>query len=269
MSQATGKAEPSHSDGVILKGTRRGLRIVLDETSSLEELVAALRRKLWPARRFFAGATATLEAGQRQATWAEWSLLLRTLRECGLRVADSPTEPDAQPEDGPESLRRSWRETDGGVRAVVGSARLTAELARAIGALASRVRGGPAVPPDRTLLVRRTLRSGQRIAYDGHVVVVGDVNPGAEVVASGDIVVMGSLRGVAHAGARGEESAVVVALQLQPLQLRIAHRVARAPDEPLAERGPEIARVRDGVVEVEPLAGILEEGTSAWRGASS
>ena len=107
------------------------------------------------------------------------------------------------------------------------------------------------------------------MAYDGHVVVVGDVNPGAEVVASGDIVVMGALRGVAHAGARGEEAAVVVALQLQPLQLRIAHRVARSPDEPLAGRGPEIARIRNGVVEVEPFAGILEEGTSAWQGASS
>ncbi|MCY0881085.1 MAG: hypothetical protein OWS74_03735, partial [Firmicutes bacterium] len=33
-----------------------------------------------------------------------------------------------------------------------------------------------------TLLIRRTLRSGQHIRFYGHVVVLGDVNPGAEIV---------------------------------------------------------------------------------------
>lgn len=269
MLEATGRAGPQGDDVVILKGSRRGLRIVLDERASVEELVAALRRKLWPARRFFAGATATLETGRRQATWAEWSLLLRTLRECGLRVADGPAEADPPADGGGRGAPPGLPAPEPGVRAVVGSARLTSEVSRAFAALGGRLRGGHAITPDRTLLVKRTLRSGQRIAYDGHLVVVGDVNPGAEVVASGDIVVMGALRGMAHAGARGEEGAVVVALQLQPLQLRIAHRVARAPDEPLTARGPEVARIRGGVVEVEPLAGILEEGAWAWRGASS
>ncbi|MBC7106160.1 MAG: septum site-determining protein MinC, partial [Firmicutes bacterium] len=75
---------------------------------------------------------------------------------------------------------------------------------------------------DQTILVRRTLRSGQRLCYNGNVVILGDVNPGAEVVAAGNVIVMGVLRGVVHAGANGNEEAVVLAFRLRPTQLRIA-----------------------------------------------
>jgi len=110
---------------------------------------------------------------------------------------------------------------------------------------------GPRVDED-TILVRRTLRSGQSIHYDGNVVVLGDVNPGAEIIASGNIVVMGALRGVAHAGATGDEEAVVTAFRLQPTQLRIASHITRAPDgnHPGPDR-PETARIKDGEVIIE------------------
>jgi septum site-determining protein MinC len=103
-----------------------------------------------------------------------------------------------------------------------------------------------------TMLVKRTLRSGQRIRFAGNVVVLGDVNPGAEVVAAGDIVVMGTLRGVAHAGATGVTDAIVAAFRLHPTQLRVAGVIGRAPDG-LSPRpdAPEVARVRDGVLVVE------------------
>ncbi|MBI4674441.1 MAG: septum site-determining protein MinC [Chloroflexi bacterium] len=98
----------------------------------------------------------------------------------------------------------------------------------------------------------RTLRSGQTIRYAGHVVVMGDVNPGAEIVAWGDVLVWGKLRGMVHAGASGNERAVVCALLLTPSQLRIGSHIARAPDqvEPIP-RGPEIARVREGRIFIE------------------
>jgi len=99
-----------------------------------------------------------------------------------------------------------------------------------------------------TLMIRRTLRSGQRVHFQGNVVVVGDVNPGAEITAAGDIVVMGWLRGVAHAGAYGNVRAMVSAFRLNPTQLRIAHLIARAPDD--VDEGlpevPEFAEVREG-----------------------
>ena len=63
---------------------------------------------------------------------------------------------------------------------------------------------------------------------------MGDVNPGARVSASGDVMVWGRLRGIAHAGQDGDREARIIALQLRPLQLRIADQVARGPeDEPL------------------------------------
>ncbi|NMP21242.1 septum site-determining protein MinC [Sulfobacillus harzensis] len=99
-----------------------------------------------------------------------------------------------------------------------------------------------------TLLIRRTLRSGQRVRFYGNVVVLGDVNPGAEITAGGDIVVMGWLRGLAHAGAEGDGQAIVAAFRLNPTQLRIGHVIGRAPDqgEAVLPDVPEVAEVRDG-----------------------
>jgi septum site-determining protein MinC len=101
---------------------------------------------------------------------------------------------------------------------------------------------------DPTLLVRRTLRSGQRVRYFGNVVVLGDVNPGAEITAGGDIIVMGWLRGLAHAGAGGNDRAMVSAFRLNPTQLRIGQYIGRAPDqgEAVLPNIPEFAEVRDG-----------------------
>ncbi|HBN97146.1 MAG TPA: septum site-determining protein MinC, partial [Firmicutes bacterium] len=99
--------------------------------------------------------------------------------------------------------------------------------------------------------VRRTIRSGQRLHYDGNVVVMGDVNPGAEIVCTGDILVLGSLRGVAHAGVEGKVDATVFAFRLEPTQLRIAHVISRAPDEKLPQpSGPEIARVVENSIQL-------------------
>ncbi|OPY57775.1 MAG: Septum site-determining protein MinC [Pelotomaculum sp. PtaU1.Bin035] len=105
---------------------------------------------------------------------------------------------------------------------------------------------------ENTILVQRTLRSGQSIHYNGNVVVLGDINPGAEIAATGNIIVMGALRGVVHAGAGGDENAVVMAFHLQPTQLRIANHITRPPDnEAVDPNHPEMARIKDGVVTIE------------------
>ncbi len=104
---------------------------------------------------------------------------------------------------------------------------------------------------EQTLLVRRTLRSGQKLHYDGNVVVMGDVNPGAEVACTGDIIVLGSLRGVAHAGIADRVDAMVFAFRLEPTQLRIAHYISRSPDEKEPQPlGPEVARVVDNMIQI-------------------
>jgi|PlaIllAssembly_1097288.scaffolds.fasta_scaffold503343_2 septum site-determining protein MinC len=101
------------------------------------------------------------------------------------------------------------------------------------------------------IVVRRTLRSGQAVHYPGHVTLIGDVNPGAEIVAGGDIIVWGRLRGNAHAGAMGDEQAVICALQMQPNQIRIGSHIARPPDRAWRPKTPEKASVQDGGIVVE------------------
>lgn len=93
-------------------------------------------------------------------------------------------------------------------------------------------------------VVRQTIRSGQTTScLTGSVILYGDVNPGGEVIASGDIVVLGALRGSAHAGANGRLSAVIIAMDLVPLQLQIGTYVNRPPIGQKPRGYPEIARV--------------------------
>jgi septum site-determining protein MinC len=101
------------------------------------------------------------------------------------------------------------------------------------------------------LVLRRTLHSGQAIHHAGHIVLIGDVNPGAEVVAGGDIVIWGKLRGTAHAGAMGDEGAIICALQLAPSQIRIASLIARPPDRSRPPKVAEVASVQKGRIVVE------------------
>lgn len=81
-----------------------------------------------------------------------------------------------------------------------------------------------------TVILPHTVRAGFRGEYKGSVVVLGDVNPGAELVAGGDVIVTGALRGLAHAGYGGHESAIVWARPIASPQLRIGDALARSPE---------------------------------------
>ena len=98
-----------------------------------------------------------------------------------------------------------------------------------------------------------TLRSGQKLSSDGHLIVQGDVNPGAELKAAGNIVVLGTLKGIVHAGATGDRSASVSALVLSPTQIRIADVITRAPDEQAIPDGPETAYIIQDRIFIESL----------------
>ncbi len=107
---------------------------------------------------------------------------------------------------------------------------------------------------ERLLIVDRHLRSGQKIEHGGDVLILGDVNRDAEVVAVGNIIVMGTLRGVAIAGALGDESAVVVAQRMEPQQIRIGKKIAITEESERRSPGyPEVAKVEDGMIVLERI----------------
>jgi septum site-determining protein MinC len=80
------------------------------------------------------------------------------------------------------------------------------------------------------------------------------VNPGARISASAHVLVWGKLRGVAHAGHQGDHNARIVALQLRPLQLRIASAVARGPEGLPPDGFAEEARLVDGAIQIDPAS---------------
>ena len=110
-----------------------------------------------------------------------------------------------------------------------------------------------------TLFIKHNLRSGQLVRYPGTVVIFGDVNPQAEIIASGDVIVWGTLRGLAHAGSQGDESAIVAAHRLDCGQLRIADKMIAISSKMhkqqrfLKDRksvNPEIARIVDNEIKI-------------------
>src|SRR4030095_16397344 len=94
------------------------------------------------------------------------------------------------------------------------------------------------------MFLSRTIRSGTRIEFAGHVVILGDVNPGAEIIAEGNVVIWGRLRGMIHAGSKGNRAAMICALDLSPTQLRIADEVSGAI-KPRENSAPERARINE------------------------
>lgn len=103
---------------------------------------------------------------------------------------------------------------------------------------------------DNAVLVHKTLRSGVHLEYDGHVTVIGDVNPGAEVSATGNVVVWGRLLGSVHAGSRGDEKAVICALEMSPTYIHIAGCITQ-PHPRKGRPQPELARIVNAEINLE------------------
>ncbi|KOA20174.1 septum site-determining protein MinC [Clostridium homopropionicum DSM 5847] len=104
----------------------------------------------------------------------------------------------------------------------------------------------------RTKFYRKTLRSGQIIRYPGNVVIIGDVNPGAEVYAGGNVIVLGNLQGNVYAGNSGNTKAIISAFRLYPQILQIANIITRSPENDEKPYYPEVAKIKDDTIIVEP-----------------
>lgn len=142
--------------------------------------------------------------------------------------------------------------------AVISESGTTEQTAQLLG-LATRIskprpeerKQAPEISDDTALFVNKTLRSGTRIEFPGNVVVLGDVNAGAEVIAEGSVIVWGRVRGMIHAGCKGNNLAVICALDLSATQLRIANEVSAVLKPPKDPR-PEIASInKEGRLQAE------------------
>lgn len=250
----------SKVSAVSIKGTSEGLIIELGP-GDLESVMRELNRKLGQTANFFRGGRVALRVGPRILNRDEIEALGTLLYNWGVTLW--AVESDAiETRAAADSL---------GLETGLGAARV--EMSRRFAAGEKKEEGqtfASTAPASEGILVKRTLRSGTSLVHRGHVVVIGDVNPGAEIIAGGDIVVWGKLRGVVHAGAGGNEEAVVCALHLLPSQLRIGFKgVTELRDSIITRHLPQMASVRDDTIVIEPwtetMLSSAERRLSGWK----
>lgn len=206
---------------VQIKGIRDGLLATMSQ-AAWEEQRAALLVQIDERPAFFRGARLAMDVGNQI-----------------LKVNDLV------------ELRDQLSERNVSLWAVVSESPTTEKTAQLLG-LATRISKPrpeeqrqfsiPEPGDDSALFLNKTLRSGVRIEYPGHVVVLGDVNPGAEIVAEGNVIVWGRVRGMVHAGSKGNRDALICALDLSATQLRIADEVS-AVLKPQKDPKPEVASI--------------------------
>ena len=207
---------------VVIKGNKSGIRIVLDKQIPFEELVEEVKKKFKESSDFLGDAQVALSFDGRTLKEEEEAVLLQCIKECSrLRVVcliDEDKEREA-------IFNRSLNEQLMALNSNTGQ------------------------------FFKGNLRSGQVMEFETSIVILGDVNVGAQVVSTGNVIVLGNLFGTVYAGAAGKENAFIVALKMNPLQIRISDVIARSSDEkkevPLE---PQSAYLRDGAIYIDTLS---------------
>lgn len=230
---------------ISIKGIPDGLLITFgpgEYATLLDELTADLKAK----QGFFEGSRVVVSIGRRSLDRSELNLVQTLLEEHGITLWAVLAEGEATKEAArgmglATRLPGSNTDLDGNMLQTA----VSHEHPAAVGTSA------PAAEGSNGLVLKETIRSGRSVYHEGHIVVIGDVNPGAEIIAAGDVVVWGRLRGLVHAGALGDKSAVICALELIPTQLRIADQIAISPKDQRRQGTPEKVSMHDGQIVAE------------------
>lgn len=208
---------------VLIKSNRYGITVILDNLIKFDELVTDVEEKFKDSGKFFEQTKLAVSFEGRELTEEQENRLIKAITDnCNMEIAcvvDHNQERE-------EAYRRLVEKEQ----------------------IADATESGQ--------FYKGTLRSGQILESETSVVVLGDVNPGAKVIAVGNIVVLGALKGTACAGITGNEKAFVVALEMNPVQIRIGDVIARSTDKkqkPQKVTDPQIAFVENGNIYVDTL----------------
>ena len=272
--------DPAARPAAVLKGGTRGLEFLIDGRAKIDAIAAALCTRLAEAPAFFRGNSVRIRVEDGPlppgclariddiATRFE----LRIIEVSAAKPAKADSEAMAQPAlaNGSTPVAVPITPAVEEVAAPATTAPAPAKAAAAPEAASSEASApaasatvaaaAAALPADGdTRIVIGPVRSGVILDHPGNLIVIGDVNPGAEVRAERNIIVLGRLRGIAHAGI-GRTYGFILALALEPQQLRIARQVARAGDADGPVAAAEIAYVTSNKIVVERYAGKLPLG---------
>ena len=184
---------------VMIKGTKNGLILYLNESEEFSVLKEKVEKKFRDSAKFLGEAKTALSFEGKKISEEQKEELLQCIRDNTsldiVCILDNSEEANAPFE---QAVGRKLME-------------MTASNAR---------------------IYKGNLRSGQSIESETGMIVLGDVNPGASLIANGNIIVLGTLRGTAWAGAGGNQGCFVICTDMVPVQIRIADIIARSPDQP-------------------------------------
>ncbi len=218
---------------VLIKGSHQGqgIIVILDESISFEMLRNEVVKKFEESKGFFARSKMIVTFEGRELSLKEEGELLDIIKKvCKIEIINRVEKKEEK--DTEEKVRNQQED-----RSIMG------------------LQDGK--------FYKGTLRSGQVLESETSIVVLGDVNPGAKVISKGNVIILGTLKGNVFAGATGNKEAIVVALDMNPMQIRIGDTIACSADEKPAfgmgrkkkkvEVTPQIAYVENGNIYIEPI----------------
>lgn len=209
-----------YNDGILIKGNRDGINTTIDmeKFDCFESMLSLLTKKLSKGKHFYRGTTLILKMDLKLLNDKK----VNTIKEL---LLDKIELKDIVFEDLDKDIVKSAQKS---TRAFSG------------------------VHEGKTKFIRKTVRSGQSIKYQGNIVIIGDINSGAEVYAAGNVIVLGRIKGKVSAGIDGNSQAFIAAFLLQPEILKISNIIAMSPDDIEKPKYPELAKIKDGAIIVEP-----------------
>lgn len=207
---------------VVIKGNKSGIRLVLDAEMPFEELRKEICEKFSSSADFLGDAQVAISFEGRELSEEEEAYILQSITEHSHLNVVCVIDNDKKRE---EFFTQSLNERLLQMNHNTGQ------------------------------FFKGNLRSGQVMEFETSIIILGDVNAGAQVVSTGNVIILGSLKGTVYAGASGREHSFVVALKMDPMQIRIGDVIARCADEktePPSE--PQIAYLDHGAIYIDTLS---------------
>lgn len=226
-----------NSQPVVIKSSKNGINLVLDDKLSFTELLEEIKKKFIDSEKFFKNAHIAISFEGRALSQEEQFEIIEMIQQCTTITIICILDHDELMDEVMQRRINAYQESHS---------------------------------PQTGQFYKGTLRSGQQIESETSMVVLGDVNPGAKVIAKGNIVILGALKGSAYAGANGDSGCFVAALEMDPVQIKIGDHIGRSADKKEPSKGlrrkvktetavPQIATVYHQQILIEPISsGLLK-----------
>ncbi len=248
-------------ENVTIKGVRSGIVLKLDKDVSFEELLPQISEKFESSSSFFGASRTALKIEGRNTGEEETEKILNIIKEkTRLRITAVISEDKELDEKFNERIGQENKISEAEKDKKID------ELTEENNKLKEKLESLTGISGKNAEIHIGSLRSGMSYEAEQSLIILGDVKNGATVTAGGSIFVIGTLTGIAGAGVYGDSTAFVMALNMDPLQIRIADLLAISEDHEEVDfskaglsnsvrhvdNGPEVAEITEGHIVLKP-----------------